>query len=268
MNLNKTLLSSALAISFTSAPAYAFDFGLYSETVDMKFNGLFTIVDQVSFPIQNATYPYYTDPTWGYGMRTQISGSISINKTTGAGTATVNPFSFIGGGPYEISNFELQAIGNGMMLGNMNTTWSGSLFTNQIVLDASGLFSDWESNGFPFPGDVYDSAYCTSSDTCTTPASNDIRKYRYPIGSVPISTSSFNVTGNAGVGTTLADISLGTDDGIGGSPMDNGPFSGFSVNLDFTTLTVTTIPVPASAWLFGTGLISLLSIARKRRVIS
>lgn len=268
MRSNKTLLSSAIAFSFFSAPAHAFDLSLYSETVDMQFNGLYTLLDQDGLPLQNSTFPYYYDPTWGYGIRTQISGTLSINKSTGAGTATVNPFDFFGGGPYEIGDFELQTIEGGLLLGNMDISWLGTVSTAQIVLDASGLFSDWASNGFPLAGEVYDSTYCTNSSTCTTPASNDISKFRYPIGPVPVSTSAFNVTGNTGVGTTLGQIGIGTDDGIGGSPMDNGPFSGFSVNLDFTSLTVTTVPVPASVWLFGTGLISLLGITRKRRVIS
>ena len=85
-----------------------------------------------------------------------------------------------------------------------------------------------------------------------------------PIGPALIATSSFNTTGQTGISTTLNQLSLGTDDGIGGSTLDNGPFQGSSFNLDITSIVVTSVPIPASVWLFGSGLISLLSFRRRK----
>ena len=71
--------------------------------------------------------------------------------------------------------------------------------------------------------------------------------------------------------------------GIGGVPMWDGPFAGFNANFDIVTLSFTgtggtvnggspwvvgpynsnTIPVPAAVWLFGSGLIGLVGVARR-----
>ncbi|HHZ88239.1 MAG TPA: VPLPA-CTERM sorting domain-containing protein, partial [Chromatiaceae bacterium] len=53
------------------------------------------------------------------------------------------------------------------------------------------------------------------------------------------------------------------DDGIGGSPMIDGPFAGFSANFDITAIHITNVPVPAAVWLFGSGLVGLAGIARR-----
>jgi len=50
-------------------------------------------------------------------------------------------------------------------------------------------------------------------------------------------------------------------DGTPGIGMIDGPFPGFSANFDF----VAPIPVPAAVWLFGSGLVGLVGVARRRR---
>ena len=49
-------------------------------------------------------------------------------------------------------------------------------------------------------------------------------------------------------------------DGILGTGMIDGPFPGFNANFDFTA-----VPVPAAVWLFGSGLVGLVGVARRRR---
>lgn len=137
------------------------------------------------------------------------------------------------------------------------------------MFDASGLFAAL-SGGLPPVGSVIDQASCAGLP-CATPASNNIRKGKYPIGPVPVATSSFNVAGDAGFGTTIGMLSLGSDDGIGGSPMTHGQFSGFNANFDMTSVSLIIepppppLPVPAAVWLFGSGLAGLLAIARRRK---
>jgi len=58
-------------------------------------------------------------------------------------------------------------------------------------------------------------------------------------------------------------------DGISGIRMDNGPFPGFNANfdvrtMDLTGVTVSAVPVPAAVWLFGSGLLGLVGIARRK----
>ena len=50
-------------------------------------------------------------------------------------------------------------------------------------------------------------------------------------------------------------------DGTLGGKMIDGAFPGFSANFDF----VAPIPVPAAVWLFGSGLIGLVGVARRKR---
>jgi len=263
MKLNKTVLSTAVATALTGAIAMP----AQAAVIDMDYSGLFTMLTPTGTQLQNTSFPYYGDPTWGYGLRTQISGTMQINTSSGFGTVTVNPFEFYDKGRTYIYDFSLQSIGGNLMIGNLTWNFGSSLISSQLILDASGLIS--ELPGSTTPGGIYDASTCTVSGACALPASDGIKKGKYPIGPVPIATTSFNTTGQTGYGTTLGQLSLGTDDGIGGSPMDHGPFSGFSNNIDFTSLTVvtyvSTVPVPAAVWLFGSGLLGLIGVGRRRK---
>ncbi|MBT8121133.1 MAG: hypothetical protein KJO10_01250, partial [Gammaproteobacteria bacterium] len=66
------------------------------------------------------------------------------------------------------------------------------------------------------------------------------------------------------------------DDGIAGSPMVDGPFPGLNVNFDIgsgnsvTVLTVDgvgVVPVPGAIWLFGSGLLGLVGMARQKKTV-
>ncbi|MCK4706902.1 MAG: VPLPA-CTERM sorting domain-containing protein [Gammaproteobacteria bacterium] len=260
MNLKKSTLSLALASVLSAGSAQA-------AVIDMDFDGLFTMLSSAGAVLQNTSYPYYGDTTWGYGLRTQITGTMQFDTDTGYGTGTVAPFEFYDGGAAVADTIEFQAVGNGLMIGNMQFNWNGNppIFT-QIVLDGSGLFGAM-AGGLPPVGAVLDQSSCAGLP-CATPAS-DSAKSVTDIGPAPIATSSLNVNGATGAGTTLAQLSLGDDDGYGGTPMDNGPFDGFNANFDITSIEITnvsTIPVPAAVWLFGSGLLGLVGVARRRKV--
>jgi len=73
-------------------------------------------------------------------------------------------------------------------------------------------------------------------------------------------TANIPVVLNWGItGSTWATID-GDSDGIPGTAMTAGPFTGFS-----PYFSVTAVPVPAAAWLFGSGLLGLVGVARRRR---
>ena len=50
-------------------------------------------------------------------------------------------------------------------------------------------------------------------------------------------------------------------DGIAGIGMIDGAFPGFSANFNLTT---SAVPVPAAVWLFGSGLLGLVGVARRK----
>ena len=164
MKIKKTALSialgAALGLSTTASQG-----GI----INMDYSGLFTMLDSGGTALQNTSYPYYGDPTWGYGLRTQISGTMQFDTITRAGSGTVTPFEFFNGGPA----VAFQAIGDGkggpgsLILGNMTFGWGGNTISTQIVLDAAGFFAEVATIAI---GDIYDATTCASSGACATPA--------------------------------------------------------------------------------------------------
>ena len=62
---------------------------------------------------------------------------------------------------------------------------------------------------------------------------------------------------------TYASVDQVGGDGISGTPMaPGGPFGGFNANFSFELVP---IPVPAAVWLFGSGIIALIGVARHRK---
>lgn len=263
----------ALALGSAAGPVAA-------DIVEMSWSGLFTMLDPNGSPLINTSYPYYGDPTWGYGLRTQISGTLSFDTLTGAGSATIAPFAFCSSGLLEFRDMSLQAIGDGnggqgaLVLGNMLFNWSGnSGIPISIVWDAAGLFSSL-ADGY-YIGE-------TISGVGALPASNGIRKGALSIGLAPMATTIWNTTTVPGAGTgsnPSGELPL-TADSVGGSPMIAGPFLGFNINLDITSIQIEPtvcpangvcpppVPIPAAFWLFGSGLLGLGGISLRRHAVS
>ncbi len=260
---NKTVLSAVVALALGTA-------GLAdarADVVSFNFSGLFTMLDSSGTALMNTSLPYYYDPTWGYGYRTQISGTISFDTSTGAGTGTIAPFAFFTAGKYfVVHDLTVQAIGNGsggpgpLILGNMLFDWKGNAGVPvSIVWDASGFFG-----AGPY------SIGQTISGTGAIPASNGIKNGTLPIGPAPVATTTWNTTTvpGAGMGSAISGQLPLIADTIGGSPVIAGPFTGYNANFDITSITVTsiqTVPVPAAVWLFGSGLLGLAAMTRRRK---
>jgi hypothetical protein len=250
--------------------------------LEFYWEGLFTMLGESGSPLANTSMPYYYDPTWGYGYRTPVSGTLSLDTNTGSGSFTVHPFSFFQGDG-EIVGGELQAIGDGtgdvgtLVIGNALFNWNygATGIPLSIVWDASGLFQSLQ-DGLDW-GE-------TITGIGATPASDGIKNGNYPIGPAPLATTTWNTTtincvpGGGNTGDCMGVSQSGglplLADGVGGSPFVAGPFEGYSLNLDITSLTHSGIclscppppvPIPAAVWLFGSGLAGLLCLARRGR---
>jgi len=246
-SFSKTMLSGAISTALSVGLGLGVTTVAQADTYAFSYTGLFTMLDPSGKGLQNTSYPFYGDATWGYGFRSQISGTLNFDTATGAGSGTVQPFNFFSKGPAVASGVVFQSLAtpadptNPLMLGNMSFAWNSNLITTQIVLDGSGLFAAIGSGAASSVGAVFDQAFCgvVAGSPCPLPGSDGFKKGNYPIGPIPIATSTFNTAGQTATTTTLGQLSLGTDDGIGGSPMDNGPFSGFNANFDMLSVTVT-----------------------------
>jgi len=292
--MKKTVINNAIAAAlFAVAP------GANAATNTFNWDGFFTMLDANGAALANTSVS-------GKGanqFQTPVSGTLTFDTVTGAGTGTLVPFDFFSGSlPAEAVGINMQAIGDGMggpgtlVLGNMLFNWNGTFgIPTSIVLDAAGFFANELTSGGA------NSAVPASDGTYTGATFGYLG-----LGPVPIATTEWDVTlgngcvvgdcmgnGSSGVLPLVADTSSNTKEyaqgdgvGIGGVPMADGPFAGNNANFDITNMTFAShdpegsigpfcdfgidctpppIPVPAAVWLFGSGLLGLVGVARRRK---
>lgn len=261
MNLKKTTIIATITASL-SAPSLT-----SANNIIFDFTGVWTFVSASGAININASAANTTDGqgnTYSFGSRTPISGAASFNTATGVGSATINPFSF-DDSIVSNSSMTLQAIGDGMggtagslVAGVMSFDWNGNVAVPvTAIFDAAGFF---DSIGAAGDGDSW--TVQTGCTGCATSATPDTI-FGNALGDVPIAMTSWNTAG-----ITMGSLLPLADDGITGSPMTTPPFPGANFAYDFTTISATNVPqvpVPAAAWLFGSGLVGLMSVARRRR---
>ena len=192
--------------------------------------------------------------------------------------------------------------GDTLALGNVLFSWNGTAdIPASIVWDIAGLQSAIDaglSNGQVVSGvgaePASDGIYAGTQPGLTGTGTGPGGFPGYlALGPTPIATTTWNTslapgctlgvdgnytdnTGGGCMGVTpsgalplLVDTAANGPDytpgqqGIGGSPMLDGPFQGVNINIDITSLTVTSVPVPAAVWLFGSGLLGLMGVARR-----
>jgi hypothetical protein len=229
-----------------------------------------------------------------YGNRTPVSGTMSFDLTTGAGLGTANPFYFFGDTPLG-SGSVAKALGItfatvdsvGTLVGAMLFSWNGGTHSVSIVLDASGMFQNLNSlmGGGP-TNTISGVGALPASNGTAFGAGKTTTGFTLPLGPSPVATKSTNAIGCEALtlatqtnaytivrnNTNIGMCDTSTDDGVGGSPMSSAAFSNHNANFDITDIhfdsfyqTPTEVPVPAAVWLFGSGLLGLVGIARRKK---
>jgi len=298
MNIKKFTLSAAVLAALVSNTAQA-------QVLRFDWSGTFTMLSPNGSFVQNpdanddefAAY-YAGEPyNYYYGNRTSISGTMVFDTTTGAGSATIAAFDFFEGGLASPHDITMQAIGNGfgetgsLILTSMLFDWNAAtpIYIN-LVMDGAGIFAALPSLMSNGVGGTVDQSSCSAIGSgCVAAASDGVADTAgagsvknpayFPMGAIPMATTTYNVNS---AGTDIGGSSIygeptviyEANDSIGGSPMDNGPFLGFSANFDMTSVTLLPtiecstcpppVPIPASIWLFGSGLIALSGFSRRR----
>lgn len=158
----------------------------------------------------------------------------------------------LGGGNPESGTLNV-AVGAGQL--GMHMLWDVSGDNNVdvfVVFDQNSIFGS---------GLLYSTQTNTKGQfTCDVSYSGTITKNcLYDVG--PYGSAGAPVTNQ----TWMLASADGNGDGVMGIPMaSGGPFAGYSANFN-ANLTPTAIPVPAAVWLFGSGLVGLVSVARRRK---
>ena len=252
------LAATTIALS-TSVNAAVFEFHFTGQYTLLSVDGSY--MDQQAI---SSTLTY--DDSSGSGFS---AGMTIANFDTFGATATI----------YDIT---LQRVsGTDWIIGNMLADWNvNEGIPLSMVWDASGLFNaiDYGLQA----GDIISGTNLKRDGVSifdvqsATPASDGVHhtlnQGPAPLAVTTLNTSTLCVPGTDCIGNVLSGGSLFTDDGISGSPMIDGPFIGLNVNFDIGSgnslevLSVSSVPVPAAAWLFGSGLIGLIGIARRKKI--
>jgi len=254
-SLLATTIALALGTSTAFADTYTFSFDKSGDGAKPgtpgSGDGLFTMLDTTGVPLQNTSYPYYGDVTWGYGFRTQISGTLTFDTSNNSGTVTIAPFEFFN----NAAGFPATATG-------IAFTSAGNDVNNGDPLVLANMLFDWnKNNGIPVAL-VWDvkglvnaiAGGLTIGDTVTggaTIATDGINKGQFPVGGAPVATTTWDATDTCTVSVPKTAPPTGCmtvnpigatpliANSIGGDPMVDGPFTGFNATFDFVKLTLT-----------------------------
>lgn len=241
---------------------------------DFQFSGQYTLIN----------------PSNGVLDHQPISSTFTYNSDLGAGSAaaalTIDNFDTFGN-TATIYDITLQLVSGNLAVGNMLADWGTNTGVPlSTVWDATGMINAITNPNGLQAGDVisgtnlmrngaflYDvSSAIPASDGLFDPATSSyLNQGPAPLAVTNLNTTTLCTPGTDCIGNALSGGDPFTDDGIAGSPMIDGPFTGLSVNFDIgsgnslTVLSVTAVPVPPAFWLFGSGLLGLVGMARHKK---
>ena len=258
--MNNKIIKRAALLTCLSLSANA----TLADIINFHFTGRLTIVDPSANII---TDPQSPDAIDEFGYQTAIGANLTYDTELGVGSTDLAFQATFWNEQVNISDISLNFLqGTNDIEGNMNVNWNNSDMSMHILWDATGLFNAIDqglqagdrisgTNLFrDFDGDGLAESYIANVNSAT-PLSDSLNlidpwyalPYQLNQGPAPLATK---------VGT------LGLLDGS---------FPGVQVHLDIGSGnslyvdSISAVPVPAAAWLFGSGLIGLIGFARRKK---
>jgi len=252
--------------------------------ISFHFTGRLTVMDPTGGLISGGDGDGVgsTDP-FGWQAPIQSTFTYDTNAGIGSGDLIISPITYLGLDTQFRSVSMNRINGTNYVLGNMLVDFGPNIgLPLSLVWDASGLLNaiDYGLQA----GDVIsgtnlkragDPDYNVNS---AVPASDGVGIGPFIInqGPAPLATTTLNTTtlctpGLDCIGNTMTGGLNFFDDGIAGSPQIDGPFPGMQVSIDIgsgnslTVLSVSAVPVPAAVWLFSSGLLGLVGVARRKK---
>ena len=227
------------------------------------------------------------DPSGNVLDNQPISSTFTYNSALGAGSSaaglTIDHFDTFGN-TATIYDISLELVSGSLVLGNMLADWGSNYGVPlSTVWDASGMI-----NAILFglnEGDVisgtdlirdgnviFDVGSATPSSDGLLFGGSILNQGPAPLAVTNLNTTTLCTPNIDCLGNAFSGGAPFTDDSIPGSPMIDGPFTGLSVNFDIgsghslTVLSISNVPVPGGIWLFGSGLLGLIGLSRRKKI--
>ncbi len=265
--MNKTLISTAVAAVIGTASL--------SANAALTTSSVLVFDDGIGGCVAGGTYP----DNCQYGLKTAIGGSWFSMDSDGSGSVEpVEKAPMINTGDGTIT-----PKGTGIHIGSLQDGVATGSHSGLIDGTESPAFSIWEffgNTGMDYltsPITVVDDAYLGNPNvkvldmTGWTITWNGITSI--PMGGDSVNFGTSGVPGeiNSGLGVltcstaTCSDSSTFTLDYMAAVPKSNPTDGGviYSLRLEGQ---VSAVPVPTAAWLFGSGLLGLVGVARRKKV--
>lgn len=272
--IRKSLLATSIALSFgvpcAEAGLVTNVLGAYTWSTDSANLTLLASNGGVAGGINNINVQWDGD---AYNLSSDYVGPGSTSNVTLSSTApffghswTMHDIQVFMPGSY---SFDTALGGGNPESGMMNATVNAGQLGMHMLWDVSGdlnvdVFVVFDQNSIFGSGLLYSTQTTPTGGhfTCDSNYWGSITKNCLYDGG-PYGSAGAPVTNQ----TWMLASADGNGDGVMGIPMaSGGPFQGFSANIN-ANLTPTAVPAPAAVWLFGSGLIGLLGVARRRKNI-
>lgn len=236
--------------------------------IDFHFTGNLLVADSIGGIISNgADIDDIPIPL------TPLDATLSYNTDTGIGGSDMSIV--LSGGvwndPATFHDITLQSDGGTTINGNILVDWAGNVdMQMHISWDATGLFNAIDEGlnvGDTISGTTLKQD--TNGDGIFDKFTDVLSGNPYSDYLMSISPNSTYYTNEGPAPLAATDQSLGLGYDIDGNYVGS-PFDGIKglINIgsgnSLTVTEVSTVPVPAAAWLFGSGLIGLVGMARRK----